>query len=332
MDPRVLPARRPRKVTVLGVGAMGRRHVRVLSQMPDEYVLVGVFDPDWRVAKEVAGAFLVPAYEDELACISAAEVVVIASPIEAHASSATRALERGCHVLVEKPLCSSAADAFALVRAASRNSASLFVGHSERFNPVIVALRALVRTEDVIAIAIRRATPPTSGTREHDVLLSLGVHDVDLVAYLTGGGVALRAAAGVRPSPAADRDRAELALESASGAVARLTADRRAPVRERTIELVTAHEVFEGDLLKPRLERRPRTSALGEGPRGEVVLTQAAPLAAQARAIAMALDGREQPRAATGGDGARALALVLEAGQALRPAPRPRGLLVPEAS
>jgi UDP-N-acetylglucosamine 3-dehydrogenase len=307
--------RRPRRVAVLGVGAMGRRHVRVLAEMPDRYELVGVLDADRRVAEVVAAERKIPVFCDVHSCVEAAELVVIASPIEAHASGAGCALDLRRHVLVEKPLCASVGDAFALVRAAARRSARLFVGHSERFNPVVVALRRLVRPADVRAISIRRAGPaplPTRGALfgsapEDDVLLSLGVHDVDLASYLLGASVTLRSVSGV--AGCGDANRAELTLTAANGVITRIVADRTAVRRERTIELTTRSEVFEGDLLVPFLRRRPRAG----GALDAVELSPIEPLAAQAYAVAVALDGDRSPGVATGAEGARALALVVEA-------------------
>jgi UDP-N-acetylglucosamine 3-dehydrogenase len=314
--------RQPRRVAVLGVGAMGRRHVRVLSEMPDLYRVSGIFDREASVAEVVGKRYGVTTFDDAGACMASADLVVVASPIEAHARGATSALGLGKNVLVEKPLCASVSDAYRLVRAAQRNSSRLFVGHSERFNPVIVALRRLVRPHDVRTISIRRATPPgpPSGAREHDVLLSLGVHDVDLVSYLTRSSVSLYAASALPHGD--DQDGAELSLVAASGAVTQVVLDRAAPSRERTIELVTHAEVFEGDLLCPRLVRRPRAG----GPRSEVELRKVEPLVEQACAVALALEGRGRASSwgdtpgpvASGFDGARALALALEARRQLR--------------
>jgi predicted dehydrogenase len=285
--------------------------------MPDVYELIGVFDASRDVAEEIAAQNHITAFDEERACIDAAELVVIASPIEAHAGAARRALEKGRHVLVEKPLSACSEDAFALVRVALWHSALLFVGHSERFNPVIDALGRVVRHDEVRAISIRRATPPPSRS-EHGVLLSLGVHDVDLVAHLTGSALELQAVTGVIRRE--DEVRAEVTLVAANGAVARLTADREAARRERTIELVTEREVFEGDLLVPHLCRRPRSG----GRRTEVDLALVEALAEQAREVAAAIDGERPPRVATGADGARALALALRARDWLREGQAPR--------
>jgi predicted dehydrogenase len=317
--------RRPRRVVVVGVGAMGRLHARVVRGLPYDFELAGVFDASHAVAEEIARAWSVTCFDDERACIASADLVVIASPIEAHAGTARRALEEGRHVLVEKPLCAHAADAQALVRAATRGSARLFVGHSERFNPVIRALRHLVGPADVRALAIRRVTSPPGRRHEHGVLLSLGVHDVDLAAYLTGGPVELRNVSSVVRT--GDEDQAELNIVAATGAAVRLRVDRLAPRRERTIHLLTSTEEFVGNLLEPRLFRRPR----GGGEPTEVALPTGEPLAAQAKAVSRALDGEPSAGAATGTDGAHALTIVLSASQAMREG-TVRPLTVSEAS
>jgi predicted dehydrogenase len=314
----VLPsARAPRRVVVLGTGAMGRRHVRVLGEMPSRYVLSGVFDVESGVAEDVARPWGVPVFHDMDEGIEAAEIVVIASPIHAHAASAMRALEQGRHVLVEKPMCASVSEASLLLRAAERSGAHLFVGHSERFNPVIVALKEIVRAREVRAIALQRAAPiriqAGARFREEGVLLSLGVHDVDLVSHLTESRVELRGVSG--GSNNTNEDRAVLTLVAATGAVAHVVADRLALQRKRTISIETRDELFEGDLLVPGLVRRRRGT---RGPGIRVELRAAEPLVAQARAVAAALDGGLPNGVATGWDGTRALSIALEARQRLR--------------
>lgn len=303
---------RPRRVAVLGVGAMGQRHARVVCGLPDHFELAGVFDASPAVADEVARLWDVTRFDDEPACIAAVDLVVIASPTDAHADTARLALDRGCHVLVEKPLCARSGEANALLRKAARGSARLFVGHSERFNPVVRALRDLVHPGDVRSIAIRRVTSPLARAHEHGVLLSLGVHDVDLSAFLTGGPVELRSVSGAPRT--GDEDQAELTAVAATGAAVQIYLDRLAPRRERTIHLVTSTEEFVGDLLEPRLFRRPRRG----GEVTEVALRTTEPLTAQAQAVSRALDGESSAVVATGADGAHALSIVLSASEALR--------------
>jgi predicted dehydrogenase len=277
---------------------MGRLHARVFAGLPEQFTLAGVYDPIATSAREVGETWSVPAFAQEADAIAAADLVVIASPIEAHAGAVLRALARGRHVLVEKPVASTAAEAFALTRAVGRNQ-RLFVGHSERFNPVVRALRDLVRPGDVRSIRLRRTAVTMRRGAEHGALVSLGVHDVDLVAHLAASPVALRDVVHV------DDDRADLVLVAARGAVAWVHVDRRASVRERIIEVVTRDSVFAGDLLA-------RTLVVRHG-RGDAMapctLVDEEALVAQAGSIARALDGSPEA-VATGVDGARALAIV----------------------
>jgi UDP-N-acetylglucosamine 3-dehydrogenase len=261
-------------VALVGLGAMGRRHARVLCSLPERFEVVGVYDER---ADRRSGPGLV-ALGSESEAIARADVLVVATPNAAHAATATHALAAGRHVLVEKPLCAIAAEARAL-EALSRGPARLFVGHSERFNPVI---------------------------RGCGVLVNLGVHDLDLAAYLGGGEMALRGAAGASVSDEPGEDLAHVLLTTSSGAVAHIYVDRTFPERRRWITLTTAGWTYEGDLLACRLVRTARDT----GVRTEVPLPLGEPLVAQAVALADALDGVPSREIATAADGMRAVVLA----------------------
>jgi predicted dehydrogenase len=282
------------RAAVVGLGEMGTRHARVLASMARRFELIGIVDTRRDVARAAARRFEAPALDLDEA-IARAELVVFATPIDAHAAGAARALAAGRHVLVEKPICGRVADARRLVRLAQGARVQLFVGHSERFNPVVRALAALVPPAEVRALEHVRLGPPR-GTAGHggSALLNLGIHDVDLAAFLGGAAADLVRAEG-------SLDHADLTL--AVGAThARIAIDRAAPDRRRGIRVVTDDAVYEGDLLAHRL-------ACG----GEVLpLADEEPLAAQALAIHGALEGLASA-AATGEDGARALAIVEDA-------------------
>jgi predicted dehydrogenase len=304
-------------VTLFGLGAMGRRHARVLRSLEARFELAGAYDPN--PAAETPEGFARVASEAD--AFGRAEVVVLATPIETHAALLARGLAAGRHVFVEKPVCATAAEARGAMDGA-RGGARLFVGHSERFNPVVRALAKLVRDEEVIAVDLRRAGPSKPSAAGHagprgpgsDVLVNLGVHDFDLAAYLGGGELTLRGAVGIDapgaaggpPGPGA----AHVLFTLASGASGHLYVDRTAPARRRSIELTTARWVYEGDLLAHRLVRVPRSG----GAPTEVPLPADEPLAAQAAAMADALDGGAAREIAAGEDGVRALDLAERAG------------------
>jgi predicted dehydrogenase len=287
------------KVTLIGLGTMGQRHARVLRSLADRFEVVGAYDP-WPAAATPEG---IARLGSEAEALSRAEVVIVATPIESHAGIVARGLAAGRHVFVEKPVCASAGEARA-ASAAARLGARLFVGHSERFNPVVRTLARLIREETVVAIDLRRVGP--SKPCASGVLVNLGVHDFDLAAYLGGGDLTVRGAIGFRSGTAPGPDAAHVLFSIAGGAAGHLYVDRTAPTKERAIELATARWVYRGDLLAHRLVRTARSGAA----RADVPLPLEEPLAAQACALADALDGATPREIAVGDDGVRALDLA----------------------
>ncbi len=291
-----------RRVALLGFGAMGRLHARTLLASP-AFRITGVFDPD--DAAHV-GSGIARCRTEELA-IAGADLVVVATPIAAHADAAMRALAAGCDVFVEKPMGATFRDAAAMVDAARSAGQRLFVGHSERFNPVVRAIASAVVPASIRRIALRRVGPPRRARAHDPVLLNLGVHDFDLVAHLTGSTVTVCAAHG-------GDDAADVVLVTASGCDATISVARTTGARDRRIVVETADEIWRGDLLALELE----VTSLVTGATRTIPIEPVEPLVAQAHALAAALGGSEAASlsVATGNDGARAV-LAVEAAEAL---------------
>ncbi|MGH7272001.1 MAG: Gfo/Idh/MocA family protein, partial [Polyangiaceae bacterium] len=203
---------------------------------------------------------------------------------------------------------------------AARGGARLFVGHSERFNPVVRALARLVREDGAVSIDLRRVGP--SRPCGCGALINLGIHDIDLAAYLGGGDVVLRGAVGGSLTRDSTEDFARVVFTTGGGAVGQLTVDRTLPAKERVIDLATRRWLYHGDLLAHRLTRMFR----GESLHSDVPLLLDEPLMAQAVALADALDGAPVHDLATGADGIAAVEIAEQAAaQCAAPPSGPRG-------
>ncbi len=258
----------PLRVAIIGAGKMGAHHARVFGARAVYDVDAGATE---RVARAV-GARVASSFED---AIANAELVVIATPTALHFDHAARALAAGKHVLVEKPLAKTAAEAWELCAIARAHRVKLFAGHSERFNPVVRELVRACAGETIASIITHR----TAAAEADDLCLNLAVHDVDLVALLAGAPATLVSASGAR-------DEAVITLRAGS-AIAEVHVSR-APEKVRSIRVQTARISRDGNL---------------------VHATGAEPLALQAASALAAIDGK--PSAiATGDDGARAVALA----------------------
>ncbi len=181
------------RVAVVGVGRMGRNHVRVYHEMP-ETELVAVVDQDRQLADECSRMYGVPAYQEvaEMVEKEKPEAVSVVVPTKLHFQVVEELLTLGCHVLVEKPIASTLDDARRMVTLAESQQKVLMVGHIERFNPAVIDLkRRLVKGElgRVFQVHARRLGPFPDRIQDVGVVMDLATHDLDIMRYLTGSEV-----------------------------------------------------------------------------------------------------------------------------------------------
>jgi predicted dehydrogenase len=178
----------PLSVGVIGVGHMGQYHARVYSELPGVQ-FVGVADIDPTRASQLAGRFGVESYgySDLLGRVDAVSVAV---PTEAHVSVVEQCIDAGVAVLVEKPFVLDPAEGRRLLDRANERGVTIQVGHIERFNPAVVALRDVLHDHDLIAVDANRLGPRTSRDIDDDVVMDLMIHDLDVVLSLADGDVA----------------------------------------------------------------------------------------------------------------------------------------------
>jgi predicted dehydrogenase len=176
------------RIGVIGVGNMGRHHVRVYSQMND-VSLVGIFDANIENAAKVQQAYGCDAFANVEDLLKKVDAVSIAVPTSLHYKYATRAINHKVHVLVEKPIASTLEEGRMLQELAKKNKVVLQVGHVERFNPAVQELNRILEGERVLAIEARRLSPFDGRISDADVIQDLMIHDIDVVLSLVKVGV-----------------------------------------------------------------------------------------------------------------------------------------------
>jgi predicted dehydrogenase len=175
-------------VAVLGLGVMGRNHIRAMRELTEVDEILGV-DPDAASREEVARRYRIPtAHDVSVLRPGQIDAAVIAAPSSSHTGLAESLLRAGVPCLVEKPLATTVEECERII-AASRGTLGA-VGHVERFNPAVLEMRRrLPEIGRVLAISTRRMGPYPARIRDVGVLLDLLTHDLDIVRYVTGAGV-----------------------------------------------------------------------------------------------------------------------------------------------
>ena len=215
------------RAAAIGVGSLGRHHARNYAEIAreGEIEFIGVCDIDPETAKRVSSDNACQSFTDWHDLLDKADVVSVATPTETHAEIACAFLDRGVHVLVEKPIAISLTDADKMIASAERGAAKLMVGQLERFNPAMVALRPHVTQP--LYFEIHRVSPFPNRSLDVDVVLDVMIHDLDAVQWLVGKDVKVAAIHAVGIPVISDKvDAANARIEFENGAVANITASR----------------------------------------------------------------------------------------------------------
>jgi UDP-N-acetylglucosamine 3-dehydrogenase len=297
------------RVGVVGVGIMGSNHARVFADLPG-VKLVGVVDPDHKQRDFVSAALGCGGYgnvEDLLA--AGVDAITIAAPTHLHRDLAVTCIRNGVHALVEKPIASSVEEGRAIIAAARRAGVTLMVGHVERFNPAVEAIKQAIRGEDILSIAITRVGPFPPRMSNVGVVIDLAVHDIDLICWFTDSDIVE-----VQPqlsSAVAEReDIALLQFRTASGVLAHINTNWLTPFKARSVTVATRNKYIMGDLLT-----RQVTECFGFQPDGSYSMRHLSvghsePLRAELQAFINAIRNGGPP-AVTGEDGVASLEIAI---------------------
>lgn len=313
------------RVGVVGVGHLGSRHAQIYAAMPGVQ-LAAVCDIDRDRASGLAQSLGCESVTDFRRLLDTVDAVSLAVPTSLHAQIGLAFLRQGVHLLIEKPIATTLADADALIRTATRRGCVLQIGHVERFNAALEAARRhLTRPR---FIEVHRLSPyPFRGT-DVSVVLDVMIHDLDLLLWLVGSRVTRVEAVGV-PVLSRSEDIANARVAFASGCLANLTASR---ISDETLR---RFRVFQQDSYLS-IDAKAQTVELAhkDGPairRVALPVNQRPPLQDELTAFVQAIRTGAAP-SVTGADGRVALALALRLERAMRQAPRRRKRASPPRS
>ncbi len=247
------------RAAVVGVGHFGRYHAAKYATM-DGVDLVAVVDTDADRAKAIAEEHKTQSHTDFSAILGDVDLVSIAVPTSLHRSVAEAFLDRGIHVLVEKPIADTLENADAMIAAAERSGAILQVGHIERFSGAFGAISSrLVRP---LYIESYRIAPFNPRIRDVNVILDLMIHDIDMVLALVGSPLESVDAVGA-PVITRQEDIANTRLKFANGCVANITASRVSAKTQRTMRIFQPESYTLVDFQDQKLVHMTKG---GEGP------------------------------------------------------------------
>ncbi|MBA2762954.1 MAG: Gfo/Idh/MocA family oxidoreductase [Segetibacter sp.] len=282
------------KVGVFGVGHLGKFHLNNWKEI-EKVKLVGFYDPHDETAKEVAEKYNLKRYNDPDKLVDACDAVDIVAPTTHHFILCEKAIRKGKHVFVEKPLANTIEEGRLLVNIAREANIKMQVGHVERFNPAFLAIKGM-RLNPMFIEVHRLAQFNPRGT-EVSVILDLMIHDIDIILSIIKSDVKNIFASGVAVMTETP-DIANVRIEFNNGCVANLTSSRISMKKMRKIRMFQKDSYIGIDFLEKKTEiikiKQPEDVNVFafdiETPNGKKTLAIANPQISPANAIKLELE------------------------------------------
>jgi UDP-N-acetylglucosamine 3-dehydrogenase len=326
-----LPA--PLKVAVVGAGSMGANHLRVLRELGEDVVaLVGVAEPQAPTRERAVRRYAVPGFADyrQMLAETRPDLVAVVVPTHLHYEVASYALDTGIHVLVEKPITSTADEALALIDLAAARGVRLAVGHIERFNPAVAELKRRLAAGDlgrIFSLHARRLGPFPPRIRDVGVILDLATHDLDVMRYLADADVEQVFAETQQRIHQSHEDLVLGILRFANSAIGMLDVNWLTPTKVRELSVTGERGMYlvnyltqdlyfyENDYTATTWDALRTTTGVSEGTMTRLKVQKAEPLKLEYEQVLRALV-HETPLTVTGEDGLAVLQLAHQLKQA----------------
>ncbi len=313
------------RIALVGLGAMGRNHLRVLSDLEGVH-LAAVCDQDANAVENASHRHSIPGYVsvDEMLDRERLQAIVIAVPTRFHEKVGLAALDRGLHVFVEKPIASNLDEGRALVSAAKRAGRALAVGHIERFNPAVRELQRRMSAGEagrIYQLQARRVGPFPARVRDVGVVIDLATHDLDIMHHIAASDVHRLYAETEQRIHTDHEDILNALLKFDSGVLGVLQVNWLTPTKIRELSVLGERGMFVCNYLTQELtyfrnadmpagsdaEAHPRAVTQGEAV--TFPIAQAEPLRLELDSFVQAVRG-ERPVEVDGEAGLRALHLA----------------------
>ncbi len=235
------------RLGVVGVGSIGKEHVRILSKLKD-CVLVGIVDTDQQLAAVVAERFSTRRFKkpDDLFAQNI-DAISICTPTSSHFRIARTAIEKNIHSLIEKPITKTISQAKKLIDLAEKKKLKLMVGYVERFNPIVAVIKRRIKGETVISINFTRVGPVPPKVGDIGITLDLATHDIDLLRYLLETD--FKKIKSVSSTQNNREDAAVLSFKLGNGTIASIVTNWYTPYKVRKIEIATKNKFIVGDFI-----------------------------------------------------------------------------------
>ncbi len=286
---------------MLGLGAVGRHHARILdaSARVDLLGAVEINGADGGIGKRRIYRSL-----DELLALATIDFAVVALPTSLHEGASVALADKGVHVLVEKPLAVCSREATAILEACRRGKVHGALGHVERYNPALVELKRLLLLGTIgapVAIVSERSGPLPERARDMGVVSDLATHDLDLIPWLAGAAIETVFAQTSPPDAGGREHLAAITGRVGGGVVYNTVADWMSAVKKRRVRVVGEHGTLVADLLRPRLVHV-------DGEVADVPISSDEPLAVQTECFCDLLEGAMDAPVVSLEEGLRAVA------------------------
>jgi len=236
-------------IALIGLGSMGRNHYRILKALKNKVNIVGLCD----VVKN--GEFDEPFFTDVEEMLDSVKphAAIIVVPTFLHKEVALQCIARGVHVFIEKPAAATIDDAKLIAKAVQEAGLKSCVGHVERFNPVVQALKEELEGKEIYTMSITRVGPFPPRIADVGVLTDLSVHDIDLMRFITHRNILEKNIFKSRKIHNHHEDNAVLSFELEDAIVAEILTNWLTPFKKRTIEVACKDAYFEADLITQNL-------------------------------------------------------------------------------